>query len=77
MIRSMGIALAGLIVAGSAAVGFAQDPAKSDMQTKYESKVAEAWFTDNGFTDDYDVARERAKEQGRPIFAYFTRSYSP
>ena len=77
MIRSMGIALAGLIVAGTAAVGFAQDSAKSEWQAKYEKKVAESWFTENGFTDDYDVARERAKEQGRPIFAYFTRSYSP
>ena len=77
MIRSMGIALAGLIVVGTAAVGFAQDSASSEFQTKYENKVAEAWFTENGFTDDYDVARERAKEQGRPIFAYFTRSYSP
>lgn len=77
MIRSMGIALSGLIVAGVAAVGFAQDDAQAEFQAKYEKKVAEAWFTDNGFTDDYDVARERAKEQGRPIFAYFTRSYSP
>lgn len=77
MIRSMGIALAGLLVAGTAAVGFAQDTDMSEFQAKYEKKVAEAWFTDNGFTDDYDVARERAKEQGRPIFAYFTRSYSP
>jgi hypothetical protein len=77
MIRSMGIALAGLIVAGTAAVGFAQDTGSSEMQAKYESKVAEAWFTENGFTDDYDVARERAKEAGKPIFAYFTRSYAP
>lgn len=72
MIRSMVIALAGLIVAGTAAVGFAQD----DLQAKYEKKVSEAWFTNNGFTDDYDVARERSKESGKPIFAYFTRSYA-
>ena len=77
MIRSMGIALSGLIVAGAAAVGFAQDPAQADFQAKYEKKVAESWFTDNGFTDDYDVARARSKEAGKPIFAYFTRSYSP
>ena len=52
MIRSMGIALSGLIVAGAAAVGFAQDPAQADFQAKYEKKVAESWFTDNGFTDE-------------------------
>jgi len=77
MIRSMGIALSGLLVAGVAAVGFAQDSAQADFQAKYEKKVAESWFTDNGFTDDYDVARQRSKEAGKPIFAYFTRSYSP
>ncbi len=76
MIRSIGIALSGLLVAGAAAVGFAQDSAQADLQAKYEAKVAEAWFTDNGFTDDYDVARQRSKELGKPIFTYFTRSYS-
>ena len=78
VIRTMGIALAGLVLAGTAAVGFAQD---SDPQAKlradYDKKVAQAWFTDNGFTDDYDVALERAKGAEKPIFAYFTRSYSP
>lgn len=78
MIRTTGIALAGLVLASAAAVGFAQD---SDPQAKfqqdYEKKVAQSWFTDNGFTDDYDVALERAKEAGKPVFAYFTRSYSP
>ena len=78
MIRTMGIALAGLLVAGTAAVGFAQDTAaKTELEQKFEKKVAAAWFTDNGFTADYDVARERAKEAGKPIFAYFTRSYDP
>ncbi len=74
MIRSLTVAVAGLMLAGMATVSMAQD---SDMQTKYEKKVAEAWFTDNGFTDDYDVARAKATETGKPIFAYFTRSYAP
>ncbi len=26
---------------------------------------------------DYDDAREEAAESGKPIFAYFTRSYEP
>ena len=73
MIRRWSVALAGLIVAATAAVGMAQD----DLQAKYEKKVSEAWFTDNGFTDDYDVARAKSAETGKPIFTYFTRSYSP
>jgi cytochrome oxidase Cu insertion factor (SCO1/SenC/PrrC family) len=74
MLRSMMLALAGLVLACVAASAVAQD--KDDLQAKYEAKVAEAWFKDNGFTDDYDVARQRSKETGKPIFAYFTRSYA-
>jgi cytochrome oxidase Cu insertion factor (SCO1/SenC/PrrC family) len=74
MLQSMMLALAGLVLAFVAASAVAQD--KDDLQAKYEAKVAEAWFKDNGFTDDYDVARQRSKETGKPIFAYFTRSYA-
>jgi len=78
MIRTTGIALAGLLLAGAAAVGFAQDTEpQTALEKKFEKKVAAAWFIDNGFTHDYDVARERAKEAGKPIFAYFTRSFDP
>jgi hypothetical protein len=78
MIRSTGIALAGLALVGMAAVSIAQDTdPQAALQQKFDKKVAEAWFTDNGFTADYDVARERAKEGAKPIFAYFTRSFSP
>ena len=76
ILQNLPVGVAGLIVAGAAAIGFAQD-GKSELEQKYEDKVAEAWFTENGFTDDYDVALERAKEAGKPIFAYFTRSYAP
>jgi len=75
MIRKTGIALAGLVLASVATVGFAQDP-QAELTQKYESKVAESWFVDNGFTDDYEVALKRAGEGGKPIFAYFTRSYA-
>ena len=67
-------ALAGVLVAGLAAGALAQD---MTVEEKYEKKVSESWFVDNGFTDDYDAARAQAKETGKPIFAYFTRSYAP
>ena len=75
MIRSLIAALASIaLVAGSALSSFAQ-PAET-MEQKYEAKIAESWFKDNGFTDDYDTARELATKTGKPIFAYFSRSYS-
>jgi hypothetical protein len=47
-----------------------------DLRNKYEEKIAEDWFTSTGWSDDYDLVRERAVESGKVIFAYFTRSYS-
>jgi len=60
------------VVSGTVPVASAQE---ASLQTKYEKKVAEAWFKDNGFTDDYDKAKDLAAKTGKPIFAYFTRSY--
>lgn len=81
MIRAYVLAAAGLVLASGTAVARAEDKpaqqAKDDMTVKYEAKVAESWFTTNGFTDDFDTAKKRAKETGKPIFAYFTRSYAP
>ncbi|MHC5210833.1 MAG: hypothetical protein ACYTG2_08960 [Planctomycetota bacterium] len=77
MLRPLGIALAGLAFLGAAPAVLAQDDEQAELQAKYEQKVAESWFTDNGFTDDFDLARERARDSRTPIFVYFTRSYSP
>ncbi len=72
----MTAALTGLLALGLSGAALAQDGAKSDLELKYEAKVAESWFVDNGFTADYDEARERSAATGKPIFAYFTRSYA-
>jgi len=50
--------------------------AQSDLEAKRDAKLKEAWFTSNPWTNDYDVARAQAKEQGKVIFGYFTRSYA-
>jgi len=60
------------ILCGSAA---AQDQA--DMQARYEKKLHKDFISHGGWITDYDVARERAKEEGKVIFAYFSRSYAP
>ena len=75
MRRMLTAALAGFLAMGIATTSLAQDDAA--YQAKLEAKLAESWFTDNGFTSDYDKAREMAKSAGKPIFAYFTRSYAP
>lgn len=47
------------------------------LQEKYEKKISQPWFTDAGWTDDFDAAKARAKKEDKLVFAYFTRSYSP
>ena len=47
------------------------------MEEKRDKKLAEPWLKAAPWITDYDLARKTAKEQGKPIFAYFTRSYSP
>jgi hypothetical protein len=77
MMRALPIAVAGLLLLGTVPTVPAQDDPQAALTSKYEQKVAESWFTDNGFTDDYDLARERARDARTPIFVYFTRSYAP
>lgn len=67
-----GVATA-LLLLGAAPV-MAQDV--DDLRRKRAAKVEEAWFKANPWTDDFDVAKERARERGTVIFGYFTRSYA-
>ena len=46
------------------------------MEEKRDAKLAEAWLKNADWITDYTAAREEAKKTGKPIFAYFTRSYS-
>ena len=50
---------------------------QADYQAKYEKKLEKEFISFGGWITDYDVARERAKAEGKMIFAYFSRSYSP
>jgi hypothetical protein len=49
---------------------------QEDLKKKLEEKLAEDWLKNGDWTTDYDKALKRAKESEKPIFAYFTRSYS-
>jgi hypothetical protein len=68
---------AGALVALLAAPALAQTgPSQEQLKQRRAAKVAEAWFTSAGWIDDYDEARAKAKESGKLIFAYFTRTYA-
>jgi len=51
--------------------------APQTLEEKYEDKLAKPFVRFGGWETDYDEARARAKEEGKPIFVYFSRSYSP
>ncbi|MBK8974515.1 MAG: hypothetical protein IPM29_01175 [Planctomycetes bacterium] len=66
----------------SLAVGLLAGPALGqgdveDLVKKRDEKMKSEWLQQASWTTDYDAARAQAKETGKVIFAYFTRSYSP
>lgn len=71
-----GLALAALLALPGLAQ--AQDkPAEKSLEQKLADKLAEPWITKADWLQDYDQVRAKAKESGKFIFAYFTRSYAP
>lgn len=70
------ITLLTLPVALVAPVACAQS-SQEDYKAAYEAKLSEDWFVNGGWTADYDAARAKAKEEGKLILAYFSRTYSP
>lgn len=70
MNRVIAGALLGLLVVA------ASPCSAQDLEAKYKAKLAEGWIKSPAWITDYDAARKAAKEQGKVIFAYFTRSYS-
>ena len=50
---------------------------QAELQAKYDKKVAKEFVSYGHWMLDYDKAREKAKAEGKLIFTYFSRSYSP
>lgn len=50
--------------------------AEADLAAKREAKLAEGWVSSGGWITDYEKALEASKASGKPVFAYFTRSYA-
>ena len=47
------------------------------LEEKRDQKLAEPWVKHGGWITDYEAARAKAKEEGKILFTYFTRSYAP
>lgn len=69
----MKIAMSVALLLGLASAALAQETPEQKRDKKLQLPFLKkaAWFT------DYDKALEESKKKGKPIFAYFTRSYSP
>ena len=51
--------------------------AQGDLEAKLEKKLASPFLENADWVTDLGKAKARAKETGKVIFGYFTRSYSP
>ena len=71
MIRNGTLAVAFALGLASAAAAQDAMTEKRDKKLKSEFLAKAAWLT------DFEKAREESKKSGKPIFGYFTRSYSP
>lgn len=64
------LAAALAVAIGSAAFG-------QSLEEKRDKKLASEFLKKAAWTTDYDKALEESKKSGKPIFGYFSRSYSP
>ncbi|MBI2933371.1 MAG: hypothetical protein HYY16_17135 [Planctomycetes bacterium] len=68
----MRLVLMTVVLAVSALAAQAQS-----LEEKRDKKLKSPFLGKAAWVTDYDQAREAAKKEGKLIFAYFTRSYSP
>jgi hypothetical protein len=69
-LKNISLAAALVLAIGSSA--FAQS-----LEEKRDKKLASEFLKKAAWVTDYDKAREESKKSGKPIFGYFTRSFSP
>jgi hypothetical protein len=63
------------ILLATAALSSAQS--QDDLKKKREEALKEPFLKKAPWLLDYDKALAEAKKTGKPVFAYFTRSYAP
>lgn len=75
--RSVHFAAPGVIAAAllaGATPAQRQEKSQEELTQLREEKLSKPVF--EGWVSDYAEAKSQAKETGKPIFAYFTRSYA-
>lgn len=48
-----------------------------DLEEKYDAKLKKKFMSTIKWEQNLEEAMRKSKETGKPIFGYFTRSYSP
>lgn len=66
-------ALLGVLLSNSL---LAQQPTPAELSQWRQARLQKPVFQQNGWGTDFDRARAASKQSGKPIFAYFTRSYA-
>ena len=61
----------------AALCAFTATATAQSLEEKLEAKLQEPFAKNVAWVLDLDEAMKQARESGKPIFAYFTRSYFP
>ncbi|MEM7202988.1 MAG: hypothetical protein AAF628_22200 [Planctomycetota bacterium] len=68
--------LAALLGAAIGSPALAQQPSQEKLIERKNEKLASEWLKSADWILDYAEAKKTSAETGKPIFAYFTRSYA-
>ncbi len=74
LFRHLPVAMALTLVAPGL---LAQGKSQEQLQQSYDEMQTHDWFTGGGWGTDLAAAKAEAEKTGKPILAYFTRTYAP
>lgn len=69
--------IAALLLCLAPSLVSAGEPSQDELKKKKEEVLKDAFLKKAPWILDYDKALAEAKKTGKPVFAYFSRSYAP
>ncbi|MEK7468916.1 MAG: hypothetical protein AAB074_16195 [Planctomycetota bacterium] len=69
--------LAAIFFLFAPAFALAGEPSQDELKKKKEEVLKDPFLKKAPWTLDYDKALAEAVKTGKPVFAYFTRSFAP